>query len=275
MKRTQWLGVVTILLLQAASSARAQRLPPPEPLGADELQQLTTDLRAACKLVREHPQIWPVRAFPYGPLGLEARKASTAEANEIRNFHLGLAAAMCKVPQEQVTAAFFCGPECPKNRRAHLVDQLPKVRAAAAAFEKLGGVRMLAIWAPKGEFRVNDVFVMDGMVREAIPSEKFGLVPSGRWKPWTDVDAYLATIKVTNAAVTHVIDEMQAIGLSAIIREKSHTRLVGVGIADNESGLLLLPAGIAAPKVGDTRPDGGTYQVVESVAPGVWFYETS
>ncbi len=275
MSRFLVLGIVTLLLLAPASPARAQQAPDKEPLGGDEIQQLIPHIRAACKVVREQPRVWPVRAFPYGPLGLEARKATAAQADEIRNFHMGVAAGMCQIPQDQVTAAFFCGPDCPRNRRTHLVDQLPRVREAAAAFDKLAGVRMLAIWAPIGEFRVNDVFVMDDKVREAIPSEKFGLVPSGRWKPWADVNAYLATIGVKGAEVAGVIDEMQAIGLSAIIREKTQTRLVGVGIGDNESGLLLLRGDAPAPRVGDVRPDGNKYEVVEAVAPGVWFYETS
>jgi hypothetical protein len=82
-----------------------------------------------------------------------------------------------------------------------LARQLTAVRALAASFQKLVGLRILAVWAPKGELRVNDVFQMTGVVREAIPSPTMGFVPSGDWKPWPSLAAYLDTIKLPEATL--------------------------------------------------------------------------
>jgi len=65
------------------------------------------------------------------------------------------------------------------------------------------------------------------------------------------------------------------LGISALVKETSATRAVGVGIGDNESGLLFLPSGTAVPKVGETRPGGNKYEIVEKVSANVFYYETS
>jgi len=134
---------------------------------------------------------------------------------------------------------------------------------------------MVSIWAPVGEVRVNDVFVVGEQIREAIPSPKLGLVPSGEWKLWASMDAYLSTIDTKKAAVDELVQGMRGIGLSALIREAFQIRLVGVGVGDNESGLLFLRDGSKPPKVGDDRSDGRSYVMVEDVAPAIMYYETS
>src|SRR5881397_1374388 len=81
------------------------------PPGGDEFKHLVPHINEACAVVREDPSIWPYRSFPYGPLGLEVRKAKNqAEADQTRNFFLGIVAAACKIPSSQITAHFFCGP---------------------------------------------------------------------------------------------------------------------------------------------------------------------
>jgi hypothetical protein len=69
------------------------------------------------------------------------------------------------------------------------------------------------------------------------------LVPSGDWRPWRDLPAYLATLGVKEAAVNDLVSQMLDIGLSAILREPASTRAVGVGVGDNESGLLFVECG--------------------------------
>ena len=273
--RSRALGAAGIALFVPMIAAAGQGTDSIEVPGGDELKHLIPDIKTACALVRENPSAWPYRSFPYGPLGLEARKAGAEEAAKIRSFHLGLAAAACNIPLEKVTAAFHCGPDCPRNRRDHLVKQLPDLRAAVASFEKVPALRLLSIWLPRGELRVNDVFVLDGQVREAIPSAKNGLVPSGNWKPWKNLEEYLAGIHVSDQAVSDLTERMYGAGLSALIREKSATRAVGVGVGDNESGLLFLHSGKPAPRVGEIRRNGSKYTIVEEVGPGVWYYETS
>jgi len=162
----------------------------------------------------------------------------------------------------------------PANRRDHLVQQLSAVRALAASFESLRPVRLLALWAPKGELRVNDLFLMANQAREVVPSPKMGFVPSGEWKPWASLGAYLASIQVPEASVLSLSHQMLAIGLSALIREPSGVRFVGVGVGDNESGILILSPRTASPQVGAQWADGRTYAIVESIAPDVYYYET-
>ena len=265
------LPFILAAVLQAAPND-AERVAPP---GGDELKRLVPHLTSTCAIVRENPSMWPFRIFPYGPLGLEVRKASPGDADRIRNFHLGLAAAACDVPPAGVTGSFFCGPECPRNRRDHLVSQLPRVRAAVDAFERLRPIDLISIWAPKGELRVNDVFVLDGETRQALPSARLGLVPSGEWKAWVSLETYLATIKVNGSEVTDLVQQMLGIGVSALVREISQVRLVAVGVGDNESGMLFLGPQASPPVLGGDGGNGREYVIVEEVAPGVWFYETS
>ncbi len=243
--------------------------------GGEELKRLIPDITAACAMVRGNSSIWPYRSFPYGPLGVEARKAGAEQTEKIRSFHLGLAAAACGIPLEKVTAMFHCGPDCSRNRRDHLVKQLPDLRLAVSAFEKTPGLRILSIWLPRGELRVNDLFVMGGQAREAIPSTRFGLVPSGSWKDWKSLEEYLASIHVSDKAVSDLTERMYGAGLSALIRDKSDTRAVGVGVGDNESGLLFFHPGASAPRIGEIRRDGAKYSIVEEVGKGVWYYETN
>ena len=266
----------TLLVVGSLFLATESFAAPDGPPGGPEFEHLIPHVTEACALVRENPGIFPFRCFPYGPLGLEVRKAkSSAEADRIRNFFLGVVGGACGIPPDQITANFFCGPECPAIRRDHLVQQLPAVRALAAAFEGLRAVRLLAVWAPKGELRVNDVFVMNHQAREAIPSATLGFVPSGDWKSWTSLHDYLDSIQVREETVLDLSRQMLAIGLSALIREASRMRLVGVGIGDNESGLIVQSPSDATPKVGAIWPDGRRCTVVDRVAPGIYYYETT
>lgn len=246
-----------------------------QPRGADELTHLIPHIKDTCALVREEPRLWPLRVFPYGPLSLETRRATGSEAETLRNIHLGIVAAACEVPNDAVTRHFFCGPECPKNRRDHLVGQVAKVRSVIARFEPLRGVRVVSIWAPRGELRVNDVFVLGGVVQEAIPSRSLGLVPSGDWHAWTSLGSYLVTLKVQESDIRAIESNMRDIGLSAIVRDATGIRAIGVGLGDNESGLLFLSKGRVRPQVGKMTPDGRRYQFVEEISKDLFFYETT
>jgi len=267
-----WLnvGVLALAFLVARAGNGAQPVP-----GGEEFEHLVPHIMAACAPVRAQPALWPIRSFPYGPLGLQVRQASAAEADEIRSFHLGVVGAACGVPEEAITGSFYCGPECPRSRRDHLVRQLDKVKALTTTVESNPRIALVSIWAPKGELRVNDVFVMDATVREAIPSAKLGLVPSGNWRKWQDLRAYLATLNVTETAVNDLVSQMLSIGLSAVVRDRMYTRAVGVGVGDNESGILFQHPGGTTPRVGEAAPDARQFRIVEQVEPGVFYYETS
>ena len=243
------------------------------PANDAEVKRVTQFVEEVCAPVKETPEMFLFRAFPLGPLSLEVRRAATPEeAKELRNVHLGIVAGACGLEADEVTEPFACGPECVTGRRQHLVSQLTRLRTVAEGFRRTS-LKVLAIWAPKGDLRVDDVFVLDGVVREAVPSAIHGFVPSGEWKDLESLDAYLGPRKVDGGAVLELADGMRGMGVSALVREGDRLRVVGVGIGDNESGLLL-GAG-SEPGVGSLAADGRRYQVVERVAPDAVFYETN
>jgi hypothetical protein len=61
--------------------------------------------------------------------------------------------------------------------------------------------------------------------------------------------------------------------VSSITRAGTQLRIVGVGIGDNESGLLLGEG--PTPEAGTGTADGRRYATVERVAPDAVFYETN
>jgi hypothetical protein len=76
--------LVTLSLVAGASLPYAQETGRQAPPGGAEFDHLIPDIQEACAIVREKPGAWPYRAFPYGPLGLEIRKAkSPAEATGV------------------------------------------------------------------------------------------------------------------------------------------------------------------------------------------------
>lgn len=275
-RRINRIGLFAMLSLATAMRGLHAMQVRQAPPGGAEFDHLIPDLKAACAVVRETPGIWPYRAFPYGPLGLEIRKAkSPAEADLARGFHLGVTAGVCGIPEDQITAYFFCGPGCPGDRRNHLVGQMAAVLALKKAFAGQPKARLVAIWAPGDEFRVNDVFSMGGKVREAIPSPTMGFVPSGNWKPWPSVGAYMQRLGIPESRIRELTRQMRDIGLSALVRDQAGIRLVGVGIGDNESGLIFPRPGVPRPRVGAQWPDGRKYAIVEEVSTGVFYYETT
>lgn len=87
------------------------------PPGGAEFDHLIPHIEAACAIVREKPDIWHYRAFPYGPLGLEIRKAKTpAEADRTRGFFLGAAAGASGIPEDLVTGLLFPRPDAARPR---------------------------------------------------------------------------------------------------------------------------------------------------------------
>ena len=262
--------LLTLALIDEGSASK----PPQRDIEFRKLMPFVTE---ACAVVKEDPRIFPYRSFTFGPFGLETRRASSPrEADDFRNFYLGLVGGACGMTDAaQLTAHFFCGPECPRNRREHFARQETDIRAIATEFERVPALRLIAVWAPKGELRVNDVFVMSGEVREAIPSPTMGFVPSGEWKSWPGLGAYLKTIGVAEDAVLALTQHVLAIGLSALMREPSAVRLVGVGVGDNESGVVLTRSPSAVPAVGRVLSDNKTYSIVEKLAPDLYYYETN
>jgi hypothetical protein len=245
---------------------------PPTP-GEAEMAALAAFVETTCAPVRDAPQMFPFRAFPLGPLSVEVRKAaSAAEARERRDAHLDVVAGACGLEPGEVTTPFQCGASCVAGRRAHLVSQLAAIRTVAEGFRRTK-LQRIAVWAPRGELRVDDVFVMDGKAHEAVPSPTLGLVPSGVWKELPSLAAWLDARDVEESTVRELADGMRGLGVSSVTREGGRLRVVGVGIGDNESGLLLGDG--APPAAGSVAADGRRYETVERVAPDAVFYETN
>jgi hypothetical protein len=79
---------------------------------------------------------------------------------------------------------------------------------------------------------------------------------------------------VSEAEALALVAELRRIGFVAIVRDGRVLRAIGVGIGDNEAGLLFAPGAIGI-KVGDRTADGRDYSVVEKIEPGIWYYETT
>lgn len=269
--------VIQIMLVAATTSSCLYRAGDQTlPRARNELQNLAPYISEVCEPVRQDVGLWPFRSFPYGPLGLEVRRARTAiEADNTRNYALGMAAAACGIPSQRVTGYFFCGPDCTRNRRDHLAKQLVSIRRTLAAFEAFPEIRLISIWAPRGEVRINDLYLIDGTAREAIPSPEMGLVPSGNWRHWSSLGSYLSTKKAQEKDIEALTGQMRDIGLSALIKDANGTRAVGVGVGDNESGLLFATPNDPLPRVGEKLLDGRQYSIVEQVGLNVFFYETN
>ena len=103
----------------------------------------------------------------YGPLDLQVRKAvSPAEASRLRYFHLGIAAAASKMPDELAQGLgrpFVDLPGHVEGRRQRLTKELPQIEAFVKRFNAVRQITLLAHWGFKDEYRVNDTFTMMGL----------------------------------------------------------------------------------------------------------------
>src|SRR5262249_43885989 len=126
------------------------------------------------------------------------------------------------------------------------------------------------------DFRVNELFWIMGQQNLTQPSPIMGFVPSGVWYPVEDADEYIKSLGANPSKVREILKEMRDLSLSAIVAEAgSVVRVVGVGIADNESGLLFALGDAAPYTKGDKLSDGREVILIEPVEPHVYFYETS
>ena len=247
----------------------------PVPRAEAEALALRPYLEGYCGRSPGDEGAFKLAVLPYGPLDLQVRGAKTHdEANALRNFHLGLAGRACKVDASKLAASFHCGPDCTRWRRGQLVKQLPELKALAARFQGLAGVWLLAQWGIPGEHRVNDLFRMAGQTNEALPGPAIGLVPSQAWRSWPDEASFLSGVGAKPAEVDAALEQLRRLSVAAAVREGQGVRLVKVGIADDEAGVLFFPAGARLPKRGDRALDGREYVVVEPLEAGVVLYET-
>ena len=248
----------------------------PVPRAEKEFVALIPDLQDYC----EHVTQGDTKAFitalcQYGPLDLEVRKAaSPAEASRLRFFHLGIAAAASKMPDELAQGLgrpFVDAPGHVEGRRQRLTKQLPQIEAFVTRFNAVPQITLLAHWGFQDEYRVNDTFTMMGQTKDAIPSPVMGFVPSGQWKSYKSPQEYLDTIHVSKSTFDGLYGVFQPLLVAAVLRPAlGETEVIALGFANNTSGLLFAPSEAGKPMLGQRLPNGETYSVVQPVKPGVY-----
>ncbi len=252
----------------------------PVPRAEKEFVALIPDLQDYC----EHVTQGDTKAFitalgQFGPLDLQVTKAaSPAEASRLRFFHLGIAAAASKMPDElaqELGRPFVDAPGHVEGRRLRLTKELPQIEAFVKQFNTVPQITLLAHWGFQDEYRINDTFTMMGQTKEAIPSPVMGFVPSGQWKSYPSPQAYLDTIHVSKSMFDGLYGAFQPLLVAAVLRPApGETEVIALGLANNTSGLLFVPSEASKPVLGQRLPNGETYSVVQPVKPGVYYFET-
>jgi hypothetical protein len=246
----------------------------PTPEAQEELRGLSQYAQAFCDPIAGDRDAFIRAAMPFAPLYLAAAKGPPAEVEALRGLFLGMSGRACGVDAAALVRGFACGKTCIDKRRSAARQGLRGARALVGRIRPLQGLRVVAQWGTPGEFRINDLFAVRGRHLRAAPSAVMGLVPSASWKPFQDLGAELRGTGVSEAEALALVAELRRIGFVAIVRDGSVLRAIGVGIGDNEAGLLFAPGPIGI-KVGDRTEDGRDYSVVEKVEPGIWYYETT
>lgn len=240
-----------------------------------ELGRLIPYAQAFCEPIFGNREAFRQAVLPFAPLSLGVANGSPAERAAARNLFLGMAGQACGVNATALARSFNCGLGCVARRKAELVAKVVRLRALAAEVGKRPGFSILAQWGVPGEFRVDNIFAVRGRVLVVRPSPRMGLVPSDDWTLVSDLAAALKGRGVPEQEVLRLVEAMKAESIAAIVRDGGVLRMVRMGIADNESGLLIASNLRSAPRVGQRTSDGREYRVVEQIEPGVWFYETT
>lgn len=252
----------------------------PVPRAEKEFVALLPDLQDYCEHVTQSDRKAFITALcQYGPLDLQVTKAaSPAEVSRLRFFHLGIAAAASKMPDELAQGLgrpFVDAPGHVEGRKQRLVKELPQIEAFVMRFNAEPQITLLAHCGFKDEYRINNTFTMMGQTKEAIPSPVMGFVPSGQWKSYPSPQAYLDTIHVSKPTFDGLYSAFQPLLVAAVLRPTpAETEVIALGLANNTSGLLFVPNQAAKPVLGQRLPNGETYSVVEPVKPGIYYFET-
>ena len=213
--------------------------------------------------------------LPFGPMDLQVGKASHEEAASLRNFYLGFVGAAFGVDTARLAESFHCGEACVAGRRRDLEAKRPRIQALVDDFRKLEGVNVVAAWGIKDQYRVNDLFKIEGQTNVTSPSAELGFVPSSSWKR-SSFDDYLASIGASPAAVQRVLSALTALSIAALVRQADGAiRVVRIGIGENESGLVFSSPKLPPLKVGAKLPDGRQIKILRDLKKGVFFYESS
>jgi hypothetical protein len=265
---------LALVVLATVPSVRAQ--PPfPVPRAQQELIDMAGFAKGFGQNHRGDATLFQRWVMPFAPLDLQVGKATYDEASSLRGFYLGFVGAMFGVNPAKLASDFHCGPDCTRRRFDELSQNLPKIEKVVDAFKQLKGIDVLASWGRKGEFRVNGLFKVFGQTNVTSPSPVMGFVPSASWTP-ADPDKYIASLGASPTAVRSLLAAQEALSIAALVRESDGTiRVIRLGIADNEAGLIFPSGKQTAATRGAKLPDGRQIVFVREVKAPVLFYETT
>lgn len=261
----------------AAQEARAF----PVPRAEKEFRALIPYVRSyAERVVQGDERSFVTAVAAYGPLDLQVTKAASGqEAANLKNYFYGIAGGASDMPPETIMRwgmAFPRPAEAVQERKRQVTEHLPQITALVAQMKKTPQITLLAQWGFKNEWRVNNAFYEQGKLREAIPTPVMGFVPSGKWKPYPIPQAYAQTLNIGQPAWDNLLKAFRATPIIALVRQKDGSvRAVRFGTSNNEIGLLFIGGPKTQPTVGTRLQSGQQYALLESVAPGVFYYEAN
>lgn len=184
---------------------------------------------------------------PMAPLDLNFKKPiNDTDASNQSNYFYGVMGGAAGFKGDEINglvSTFF---------KRYQPDSLPSgliAKASAASelvirFKQLPKITRVATWK-KDSFRVNDIFIED---------EKATIYHcTGSYLPCPEkTTQQVSKLKAENAKLVEeakpLVEEMQRIGLVAIVKTDSGTRAIIDGMADNEVGFYMLTQGGVLPK---------------------------
>lgn len=250
----------------------------PVPRAENEFEKLAAFPRGAGANGQLETHEYLALAGAYAPLDLQVTRAQDSrEASLLKNFYLGVCGQILRLDTARLANDFHCGPGCTSRRRNYATDRLDQFSRLADEIRKAKGVALVAQWWQPGSFRVNDMFMLGGWVREAIPSPELGFIPSGQWQEHATLEAFFLTRGIESSAALAIVKKAEEAGASAVVRAPDgavHVFIPG-GIGDNQAGLLFQEPSLEPPRIGANSSDGFDNVVVEKVSPGVYYFETT
>lgn len=267
-------GLSVWAVIGLAGSLQAQGFPVPQ--AEPEFRTLLPFVYGWARQNAGDEELFKRWSLPFGPLSLQVTKAHHDEASALKNLYLGVSGAAFNVDPRVLANSFHCGPSCVEDRGADLKAKFPRIEPLVSHFRTLVHIHVIANWGMGDDFRVNELFRIMGQQNLTQPSPIMGFVPSGIWHPVKDADEYIKSLGANPAKVREIVKQMRDLSLSALVADTgSVVRVVRLGIADNESGLLFTSDDAAPYKKGDKLSDGREVIFIERLKSGVYFYETS
>jgi hypothetical protein len=264
-------------LFCAGTSIAQDRPSFPVPRAEQEFVALFPHIEGYCGAIKTDQKAFTLAVLPFAPMDLQVTKAKNyEEADMLRNFYLGIVGAACRIDSAALANSFHCGKSCIEYRKSDVTGKFDRISQLVKDFDATQQVQLLAQWGIKDEYRVNNVFHMMGQTNESLPSPTMGFVPSDKWRKLGGPEEYLEEIKLSAPKFNALMTALKELSLAALVRDsQGNTRVVRVGVSDNEAGLLFVKNPSAKPKKGEKMADGREYVYVEELKPNIFYYETS